>query len=98
LKNKEKAMPKPTEDKFLKAYDKASKTEQKFAPDVMLYFYAYYKRATQANGFYIPSTDEGDLRSAFKTNALIQVKNLSKYEARLKYIELVEDNIGEIAE
>jgi len=91
-------MPKPTEDKFLKAYDMANKTEQKFAPDVLLYFYAYYKRATQTNGFYITPTDEGDLRSAFKINALVQVKNLSKHEARLKYIELVEDHIGEIVE
>lgn len=87
-----------TEEKFLKAYKMASKTEEKFAPDVMLHFYAYYKRATQANGFYIPPTNEGDLRSAFKINALVQVKNLSKQQAREKYIALVEEHIGEIEE
>ncbi|MDT0642455.1 acyl-CoA-binding protein [Zunongwangia sp. F363] len=89
-------MPEDLETKFRKAYRMASKTQQKFPPDVLLHFYAYYKRATEKNGFYIPPTSEGDLRSAFKVNALIQVKNLSKEEAQEKYIELVEENIGSI--
>ncbi len=82
--------------KFLKAYDMASSTKQQFPPDVLLHFYALYKRATEQNGFYIPPTNQGDLRSAFKINALVQVKSLSKKEARERYIEMVEEYIGEI--
>lgn len=82
--------------KFLKAYDMASSTHQQFPPDVLLHFYALYKRATEKNGFYIPPTNQGDLRSAFKINALVQVKNISKTEAQERYIEMVETHIGEI--
>ncbi|WP_373057006.1 acyl-CoA-binding protein [Zunongwangia sp. H14] len=89
-------MPEDLDKKFRKAYRMVSKTKQKFPPDVLLHFYAYYKRATEKNGFYIPPTSEGDLRSAFKVNALVQVKNLSKEEAQEKYIALVEENIGSI--
>ena len=84
--------------KFLKAYDMASNTKQQFPPDVLLHFYALYKRATEKNGFYVPPTNKGDLRSAFKINALVQVKNLSKKEAKERYIELVEQHIGVIPE
>lgn len=84
--------------KFLKAYEMASSTEQQFPPDVLLHFYALYKRATEKNGFYIPPTNRGDLRSAFKVNALVQVKDLTKEEARKRYIELVEVHIGAIPE
>ncbi|MCG9970838.1 acyl-CoA-binding protein [Gramella sp. YB25] len=76
----------------------ASSTNRQFPPDVLLHFYALYKRATEKNGFYIPTTNRGDLRSAFKVNALVQVKDLSKEEARKKYIELVELHIGSIPE
>lgn len=74
----------------------ASSTAQQFPPDVLLHFYALYKRATEKNGFYIPPTNTGDLRSAFKINALVQVKDLSKQEAKERYIEMVEQHIGEI--
>jgi acyl-CoA-binding protein len=89
-------MPEEKNKKFLKAYKMASTTEQKFPPDVLLHFYAYYKRATSKNGFYLPPTSDGDLRSAFKVNALVQVKNLTKQEAQEKYIDLVEKYIGSI--
>lgn len=85
-------------EKFAKAYEMASNTNQQFPPDILLHFYALYKRATERNGFYIPPTSQGDLRSAFKINALVQVKNLSKAEAEQRYIELVEQHIGEIPE
>ncbi len=85
-------------NKFLKAYEMASSTNQQFPPDVLLHFYALYKRATEKNGFYIPSNHQGDLRGAFKMNALVQVKDLSKTEAQERYIELVENHIGEIPE
>jgi len=83
-------------EKFLKAYQMASSTDQQFPPDVLLHFYALYKRATEKNGFYIPPTNQGDLRSAFKINALVQVKDLSKKQAEEQYIELVEFHIGDI--
>lgn len=82
--------------KFLKAYEMASSTTRQFPPDILLHFYALYKRATERNGFYVPPSSQGDLRSAFKLNALVQVKDLSKNEAQVRYIELVEEYIGEI--
>ncbi len=87
-----------TQSKFNRAYELASTTDLSFPPDVMLSFYAYYKRATEKNGFYLPPSERGDLRSAFKINALVQVKDLSKKDAQEKYISLVEEHIGEITE
>lgn len=83
-------------DKLHKAYELASNTDMQFPPDVLLHFYALYKRATEKNGFYIPPSSDGDLRGAFKMNALVQVKDMSKEEATEKYIEMVESLIGEI--
>lgn len=88
-------MTKISDIKFLKAYEMVSNTSLKFPPDIMLHFYAYYKRGTQKNSFYTPKPNE-DLRSGFKANALLQVENLSQQEARTKYIEMVEKHIGEI--
>jgi acyl-CoA-binding protein len=88
-------MTKITDIKFLKAYEMASNTSLKFPPDIMLHFYAYYKRATQKNGFYATANNK-DLLSGFKANALLQVENLSQQEARNKYIEMVEIHIGKI--
>ena len=86
-----------SDHKFLKAYRIACNTEKKFPPDIMLQFYAYYKRGTQHHGIYCPPGDnEEDLRNGFKANALRQVENLSPVEAKEKYIELVEKHIGEI--
>jgi len=88
-------MTKIADIKFLKAYEMASNTSLKFPPDIMLHFYAYYKRATLKNGFYTAGNHEG-LLSGFKANALLQVENLSQLEARAKYIEMVEKHIGKI--
>jgi len=79
---------------FLEAYKKASKTNQKFPPDIMLQFYAYYKQATEQEGIYTPS-GEDDVRNAFKLNALLQIKGMSTEEAKQKYIELVNTHINE---
>lgn len=77
------------EKQFLAAYKKASTTNQKFPPDIMLKLYAYYKHATENDGnYYIPSGDD-DVRNAFKLNALLQIKGISTKEAKKKYIELV---------
>lgn len=84
-----------TDQRFLKAYEMACTTDLKFPQDVMLHFYAYYKRATTLNGSYTANNDE-DVRNGFKANALIQVEQLSQIEAKNKYIDMVEKHIGEI--
>ncbi len=82
------------EKEFQEAYKKASKTDKKFPPDVMLQFYAYYKQATEQEGIYTPS-GEDDVRNAFKLNALLQIKGMSTNEAKRNYIELVNRHIAE---
>jgi len=77
---------------FEKAYEKASKTSQKFPPDLMLMLYAYYKQATENSTVYIPSGNS-DIKNAFKLNALLQVKGMSSKQAKEAYIKLVEENI-----
>lgn len=84
-----------SDQKFNKAYEMACKTDKKFPPDIMLHFYAYYKRATHQNGFYSPGNEE-DVRNGFKANALLQVKDMSQTEARNKYVQMVEKYIGEV--
>lgn len=83
------------EKAFQKAYQKAGKTNQKFPPDIMLMFYAYYKQATELEGIYTPSGEQEDVRNAFKLNALLQVKGMSATEAKKAYIEMVEKYITE---
>lgn len=79
---------------FREAYEKANSTTKKFPVDVMLLFYAYYKQATEQAGIYSSPDGESDLISAFKLNALLQVQGLSATEAKIKYIELVNKEIG----
>ena len=88
-------MTESSDPKFLRAYEMASTTVLKFPPDIMLHFYAYYKRATTYNGFYAVREDE-DIRNGFKANALLQVEKMSQKEAKQKYIEMVEKHIGQI--
>lgn len=76
------------EQRFLEAFERASKTQIKLPPDIMLHFYAYYKRATLGMPYHNPS-GENELRNAFKINALFQVQNLTQDEAKEKYIDLV---------
>lgn len=82
------------EKEFQEAYKKASKTDKKFPPDIMLQFYAYYKQATEQEGIYTPS-GEDDVRNAFKLNALLQIKGMSTTEAKRNYIDLVNRYIAE---
>lgn len=88
-------MTEASNQKFKKAYEMASSTSLKFPPDIMLHFYAYYKRATTYNGFYAASQND-DVRSGFKANALLQVEKMSQKEAKHRYIEMVEKHIGQI--
>ncbi len=75
--------------KFKEAFDKVSATTQDFPPDVLLQFYALYKQAAQKNSF---NNIEGEhqLVSAFKLNALLQVKHLTEDQAKEEYIKLAE--------
>ncbi|AXT63142.1 acyl-CoA-binding protein [Aquimarina sp. AD10] len=77
---------------FDNAYKRACNTTTVLPPDIMLYFYAYYKRATHTQGYYTPSGNS-ELRNAFKLNAFFQAQNISPKEAMIKYIELVDKYI-----
>lgn len=57
-----------------------------FPADFLLRLYAYYKKATDNYGR--PSSKK-PIINAFKTNALFQVQNISKDEAKQEYINLV---------
>jgi acyl-CoA-binding protein len=74
---------------FEEAYKKSSATKEKFPPDVMLQFYAYYKQATRGNNYEEPS-GEVQLRNAFKLNAWFQLNHLTEDEAKQEYINLVQ--------
>lgn len=77
----------------------ACRTELRFPPDVMLKFYAYYKKGKRGAGenvIYTPARSQQDVLNGFKANALLQVENLTPQEAREKYIQMVEKYIGEV--
>ncbi len=82
---KNKALQKRFEDAFFRV----SNSKQEFPPDVLLQFYALYKQATQKNTF-SHSEGEHELVSAFKINALLQVKNMTSNEAMEAYIAAAE--------
>lgn len=81
-------MEKDLNKEFEAAYLKASTTEIKLPPDIMLQFYAYYKQATKGNNYENPSGNI-ELRNAFKLNAWFQLNHLSEKEAKKEYIKLV---------
>ena len=75
--------------KFQEAVDIASFMTQASLPqDVQLRLYAYYKHATFDKTRF-NSTENSDLRNAFKTNAWIQISHLTQDEAKEHYIELI---------
>ena len=79
--------------RFLKAFDAANQMEIDIPIDLRLQFYAYYKQATiNTSSIYNPN-DPVELRNAFKLNALLQVKQLSRDEAKQRYIDLVNETI-----
>ncbi len=78
--------------KFQEAFEKASSEEQSLVPlELQLHLYAYYKRVIDEPYVSNRSFHANDLRSGFKMNALIQVQQLSKTEAKKRYIKIVED-------
>jgi acyl-CoA-binding protein len=81
--------------RFQEAVEIASKMTQSDLPqDVQLRLYAYYKQATIGTIAYNFSP-EFDLRSAFKTNAWMQISHLSIDEAKELYIEAIHEIANE---
>lgn len=74
---------------FEEAVAAASKMTQASLPqDVQLRLYAFYKQATFGSAQY-SSSDNFDLRNAFKTNAWMQISHISIEEAKENYIEII---------
>lgn len=85
------------DDLFETAYIKVSETHRKFPQDVLLYFYAYYKHAKNESDLMVtqnPINGE-ELVSAFKANAMFQVKKFSQRESKIKYIKLASLHLGD---
>ncbi len=63
-------------------------TQSSLPQDLQLQLYASYKQATQ--DIVQPNVvQEFDIRSAFKINALMQIRHLSQDEAKELYISLI---------
>lgn len=71
---------------FNEAVERINSYTKPFPADLLLRLYAYYKKAT--NNYKVPRSKK-PIISAFKTNALFQVKNVSPDEAKRIYIDLV---------
>lgn len=75
---------------FLKAVDFVNNYTKPLPADLLLKLYAYYKIA---NKNYDNPGSQTPLINAFKANALIQAKNISKEKAMKAYIKLVKIEI-----
>lgn len=88
---------KKLDEKFERAIVAAENIDDNLPPDVRLLFYAYYKRGIGAARWEkqqkYTSSDRKALVNAVKLNALIQVKRISRDEAKKRYIELVESYV-----
>ncbi len=80
---------KDLETRFQQAVEiAASMSQQDLPQDTQLRLYAYYKQGSVGT----PSAAFNanfDLRNAFKTNAWMQISNLSPDEAKQHYIDLI---------
>ena len=74
------------EIEFQDAVERINAHTEPFPADVLLKLYAYYKKAT--NDYGKPSSRK-PIINAFKTNALFQLEDISEDEAKVKYIDLV---------
>ena len=79
-----------TYDKFKRAVNTVNNYAEPLPADLLLKLYAYYKIANKNQDN--PSS-KTPLINAFKANALIQAKNISRKEAMRKYIELVHQEL-----
>lgn len=75
---------------FAKAVEYVNSYEEPFPADLLLKLYAYYKIANK--NFGNPGS-RTPLINAFKANALIQAKNISREQAMKNYIKLVNKEI-----
>ncbi|WP_405572854.1 acyl-CoA-binding protein [Winogradskyella sp. Asnod2-B02-A] len=71
---------------FIAAVDRVNDHIEPFPADFLLRLYAYYKKAT--NNYDQPSSRK-PIINAFKANALFQVKDITRDEAKQEYINLV---------
>ncbi|WP_179354581.1 acyl-CoA-binding protein [Winogradskyella vidalii] len=71
---------------FKIAVNRVNDHTEPFPADFLLRLYAFYKKAT--NNYDRPSSRK-PIINAFKANALFQVKNISRDEAKQEYINLV---------
>lgn len=83
------------EKAFQEACERASNTSLRFPPDLLLHFYAYYKHATEEDTTHVHQevTEGHELVNAFKLNSLFQIKDMSRDEAKRRYIDLVDEHI-----
>lgn len=82
---------------FEKAYQAVSLTDFRFQQDTLLYLYAYYKHARKEFNLDLkhhPNNAE-ELVSAFKLNALFQIRHLSVRQSKIEYIKLAIKHLGE---
>lgn len=70
---------------FDNAVKRVNDHTEPFPADILLKFYAYYKKAT--NNYERPNSKKAII-NAFKTNALFQVGNITEDEAKRIYIDL----------
>ncbi|MBF8150403.1 acyl-CoA-binding protein [Winogradskyella sp. F6397] len=71
---------------FRDAVDRVNDHTEPFPADFLLRLYAFFKKAT--NNYDRPSSRK-PIINAFKANALFQVKNITRDEAKQEYINLV---------
>ena len=71
---------------FQEAVQRVNEHTDPFPADILLKLYAFYKKAT--NNYKKPRSKK-PIITAFKTNALFQVKNISVDEAKKSYVDLV---------
>ena len=71
---------------FSEAVQFVNDYEGQFPADVLLKLYAFYKIASENKSYPGSKTP---LINAFKANALIQAKNLSRKDAMTAYVKLV---------
>ncbi len=75
---------------FEEAVDFLNSYTEPLPADLLLKLYAYYKIA---NKNYNNPGSKTPLINAFKANALIQAKNISREEAMKEYIKLVKEEV-----
>lgn len=71
---------------FRQAVESINQHKEPFPADFLLRLYAFYKRAT--GDLDAPGSNK-PLINAFKTNALFQIKDVSRKEAKQLYVDAV---------